>query len=144
MTVQVGNPPYSAKWSADKSLIDDPRYAGAGKLAPKAHADFAFLEHMIYHMDDEDGRAAVLLPAGVLFRTGAEAKIREYIVKTLNRVDAVVMLPANLFHGTSIPVCLMVLKSDRGETSGNIMFIDAYGELSSDADGYFRPSMKSA
>ena len=52
MTVQVCNPPYSLKWSSDKSFEDDPRYSGAGKLAPKAHADFAFLEHMMYHMDD--------------------------------------------------------------------------------------------
>ena len=129
MTVQVCNPPYSLKWSSDKSFDDDPRYSGAGKLAPKAHADFAFLEHMMYHMDDEDGRVAVLLPAGVLFRGGAEDKIRKYIVKTMNRVDAVVMLPGNLFHGTSIPVCLMVLKSNRGENSGNILFIDASKEF---------------
>ena len=129
MTVQVCNPPYSLKWSSDKSFEDDPRYSGAGKLAPKAHADFAFLEHMMYHMDDEDGRVAVLLPAGVLFRGGAEDKIRKYIVKTMNRVDAVVMLPGNLFHGTSIPVCLMVLKSNRGENSGNILFIDASKEF---------------
>lgn len=129
MTVQVCNPPYSLKWSSDKSFEDDPRYSGAGKLAPKAHADFAFLEHMMYHMDDEDGRVAVLLPAGVLFRGGAEDKIRKYIVKTMNRVDAVVMLPGNLFHGTSIPVCLMVLKSNRGENSDNILFIDASKEF---------------
>ena len=115
MTVQVCNPPYSQKWSADKSFEDDPRYSGAGQLAPKKYADFAFLEHMIYHMDDEDGRIAVLLPAGVLFRGDAEDKIRRYIVKTMNRVDAVVMLPAHLFHGVGIPVCLMMLKSNRGE-----------------------------
>lgn len=129
MTVQVCNPPYSQKWSSDKSFEDDPRYAGAGKLAPKAHADFAFLEHMLYHMDEEDGRVAVLLPAGVLFRDGAEDKIRKYIVKTMNRVDAAILLPANLFHGTSIPVCLMVLKSNRGENADNILFIDASKEF---------------
>ena len=83
----------------------------------------------MYHMDDEDGRVAVLLPAGVLFRGGAEDKIRKYIVKTMNRVDAVVMLPGNLFHGTSIPVCLMVLKSNRGENADNILFIDASKEF---------------
>lgn len=129
MTVQVCNPPYSQKWSADKSFEDDPRYSGAGQLAPKKYADFAFLEHMIYHMDDEDGRIAVLLPAGVLFRGDAEDKIRRYIVKTMNRVDAVVMLPAHLFHGVGIPVCLMMLRSNRGENAGNILFIDASKEF---------------
>ena len=90
MTVQVCNPPYSLKWSADKSFEEDPRYSGAGKLAPKSHADFAFLEHMIYHMDPDDGRIAVLLPHGVLFRGGAEEVIRKYIVKDYNKLDAVI------------------------------------------------------
>lgn len=129
MTVQVCNPPYSLKWSADKSFEEDPRYSGAGKLAPKSHADFAFLEHMIYHMDPDDGRIAVLLPHGVLFRGGAEEVIRKYIVKDLNKLDAVIGLPANLFHGTSIPVCLLVLKSKRNGNSGNILFIDASKEF---------------
>ena len=71
MTVQVCNPPYSLKWSADKQFEDDPRYSEAGKLAPKGQADLAFVEHMIYHMDEDDGRVAVLLPHGVLFRGGA-------------------------------------------------------------------------
>ena len=131
MTVQVCNPPYSLKWSADKSFEDDPRYSGAGKLAPKSHADFAFLEHMIYHMDEEDGRIAVLLPHGVLFRGSAEEQIRKYIIRDLNRLDAVIGLPANLFHGTSIPVCLLVLKSKRNGNSDNILFIDASKEFSS-------------
>ena len=131
MTVQVCNPPYSLKWSADKSFEEDPRYSGAGKLAPKSHADFAFLEHMIYHMDPDDGRIAVLLPHGVLFRGGAEEVIRKYIVKDLNKLDAVIGLPANLFHGTSIPVCLLVLKSKRNGNSGNILFIDASKEFTS-------------
>lgn len=131
LTVQVGNPPYSLKWSADKKFEDDPRYSGAGKLAPKSHADYAFVEHMIYHMDDTDGRVAVLLPHGVLFRGGAEEIIRKYIVKDLNRLDAVIGLPANLFHGTSIPVCILVLKSKRNGNSGNILFIDASKEFTS-------------
>lgn len=61
--------PYSLKWSVDKKFEDDPRYSGAGKSAPKSHADFAFVEHMVYHMDEDDGRVAVLLPHGVLFRS---------------------------------------------------------------------------
>lgn len=129
MTVQVCNPPYSLKWSADPSFEDDPRYSGAGKLAPKSHADYAFLEHMIYHMDADDGRIAVLLPHGVLFRGAAEEQIRKYIVRDLNRLDAVIGLPANLFHGTGIPVCLLVLKSKRNGNSNNILFIDASKEF---------------
>lgn len=125
LTVQVCNPPYSLKWSADKKFEDDPRYSGAGKLAPKSAADLAFVEHMIYHMDDSDGRVAVLLPHGVLFRGGAEETIRKYIIKDLNRLDAVIGLPANLFHGTGIPVCVLVLRSNRNGNSGNILFIDA-------------------
>lgn len=84
---------------------------------------------MIYHMDDDDGRVAVLLPHGVLFRGGAEAVIRKYIVRDLNRLDAVIGLAPNLFHGTSIPVCLLVLKSKRNGNSGNVLFIDASKEF---------------
>lgn len=129
LTVQVCNPPYSLKWSADKKFEDDPRYRGVGKLAPKSAADLAFVEHMIYHMDETDGRVAVLLPHGVLFRGGAEEAIRKYIIKDLNRLDAVIGLPANLFHGTGIPVCVLVLKSNRNGNSGNILFIDASKEF---------------
>lgn len=129
MTVQVCNPPYSLKWSADKQFEDDPRYSGAGKLAPKGQADLAFVEHMIYHMDEDDGRVAVLLPHGVLFRGGVEETIRKYIIKDLNRLDAVIGLPANLFHGTGIPVCVLVLKSKRNGNAGNILFIDASKEF---------------
>lgn len=129
MTVQVCNPPYSLKWSADKQFGDDPRYSGAGKLAPKGQADLAFVEHMIYHMDEDDGRVAVLLPHGVLFRGGAEETIRKYIIKDLNRLDAVIGLPANLFHGTGIPVCVLVLKSKRNGNAGNILFIDVSKEF---------------
>ena len=128
LTVQVCNPPYSLKWSADSKYLDDPRYSGVGKLAPKSHADFAFLQHMVYHMDETDGRVAVLLPHGVLFRGGAEEDIRKYLIKDLNRLDAVIGLPANLFHGAAIPVVVLVLKSKRNGNSGNILFIDANKE----------------
>ena len=128
LTVQVCNPPYSLKWSADSKYLDDPRYSGVGKLAPKSHADFALLQHMVYHMDETDGRVAVLLPHGVLFRGGAEEDIRKYLIKDLNRLDAVIGLPANLFHGASIPVVVLVLKSKRNGNSGNILFIDASKE----------------
>lgn len=128
LTVQVCNPPYSLKWSSDSKYLDDPRYSGVGKLAPKSHADLAFLQHMIYHMDETDGRIAVLLPHGVLFRGGAEEEIRKYLIRDLNRLDAIIGLPANLFHGTNIPVVILVLRSKRNGNSGNIMFIDASKE----------------
>ena len=129
LTVQVANPPYSLKWGADSKYLDDPRYSGVGKLAPKSHADFAFVQHMVYHMDENDGRIAVLLPHGVLFRGGAEEEIRKYLVRDLNRLDAVIGLPANLFHGTSIPVVILVLKTKRNGNSDNVLFIDASKEF---------------
>lgn len=131
MTVQVCNPPYSLKWDSPSTLLDDPRYSGVGKLAPKSAADLAFVQHMIYHMDETDGRVAVLLPLGVLFRGGAEEDIRKYIIKDLNRLDAVIGLPANLFHGAAIPVCILVLKSNRNGNSNNVLFIDASKEFKS-------------
>ena len=129
MTIQVCNPPYSLKWSADKKYLDDVRYSGVGKLAPKSHADLAFVQHMIYHMDEEDGRIAVLLPHGVLFRGGAEGMIRKYIIDKLNCLDAVIGLAPNLFHGTSIPVCILILKAKRNGNSDDIFFIDASKEF---------------
>ncbi|MBR4320008.1 MAG: type I restriction-modification system subunit M, partial [Oscillospiraceae bacterium] len=131
LTVQVCNPPYSLKYDANPRLLDDPRYSGVGKLAPKSHADLAFVQHMVYHMDENDGRVAVLLPHGVLFRGGAEEDIRKYLIDTLNRLDAVIGLPANLFHGTAIPVVILVLKSKRNGNSDNILFIDASKEFNS-------------
>lgn len=122
--VQVANPPYSAKWSADAKFMEDERFSQYGKLAPKSKADFAFVQHMVHHMD-EDGRAVVLLPHGVLFRGAAEEVIRKYLIEKLNVLDAVIGLPANLFFGTGIPVCVLVLKRDRGNNSENILFIDA-------------------
>lgn len=122
--VQVANPPYSANWSADEKFLEDERFNEYGKLAPKSKADFAFVQHMIYHMD-EDGRIAVLLPHGVLFRGAAEEVIRKYIIEKLNILDAVIGLPANLFFGTGIPVCVLVLKKNRNANKDNILFIDA-------------------
>ena len=122
--VQVANPPYSVKWSADMKFMEDPRFNEYGKLAPKSKADFAFVQHMVYHMD-EDGRAVVLLPHGVLFRGGAEEVIRKHLIQKLNVLDAVIGLPANLFFGTGIPVCVLVLKQNRSGNTDNILFIDA-------------------
>lgn len=122
--VQVANPPYSANWSGDLKFMEDARFNEYGKLAPKSKADFAFVQHMVHHMD-EDGRAVVLLPHGVLFRGAAEEAIRKHLIQKLNVLDAVIGLPANLFFGTAIPVCILVLKRDRNKNADNILFIDA-------------------
>lgn len=125
--VQVANPPYSANWSGDMKFMEDERFNQYGKLAPKSKADFAFVQHMVHHMD-EDGRAVVLLPHGVLFRGAAEETIRKYLIQNLNVLDAVIGLPANLFFGTGIPVCVLVLKKERSSNRDNILFIDASNE----------------
>lgn len=122
--VQVANPPYSAKWSADSKFESDPRFSNCGTLAPKSYADLMFLEHIAYHLD-KDGRAAVLLPHGVLFRGNKEETIRRYLIENQNVIDAIIGLPANCFHGTSIPVCCIVLKKNRNGNSGNVWFCDA-------------------
>lgn len=122
--IQVSNPPYSAKHNLGKNYESDPRYSAAGVLPPKSKADFAFVEHIVYHMAD-NGRAVVLLPNGVLFRGQSEDTIRRYLIDNLNCIDAIIGLPENLFHGTDIPVIAMYLKKNRGENSNNICFIDA-------------------
>ncbi|WP_281773972.1 type I restriction-modification system subunit M [Methanobacterium formicicum] len=119
----VANPPFSAKWSSDKKFLDDERFSAYGKLAPKSKADFAFVQHMIYHLD-EKGTMAIVLPHGVLFRGAAEGVIREYLVKEKNYLDAVIGLPANIFYGTSIPTVILVFKKCR-EDDADIFFIDA-------------------
>lgn len=123
--IQVENPPYSAPNSAaNPEYLNDPRYKSAGVLAPKTKADLAFVEGMVYHMAD-DGRVAVLLPHGVLFRSGSEYDIRKYFIDKLNVVDAVIGLAPGMFHGTGIPVCILYLKKKRNGNSDNILFIDA-------------------
>jgi len=119
----VANPPFSAEWSASPLFMSDDRYAPYGRLAPKGTADFAFVQHMLYQLAD-NGTMACVLPHGVLFRGGAEGHIREYLIKDKNQLDAVIGLPANIFYGTSIPTCILVLKRKR-EHSDNVLFIDA-------------------
>ncbi len=119
----VANPPFSAKWSASDLLLTDERFHQYGRLAPKSKADFAFVQHMIYHLA-ENGQMAVVLPHGALFRGAAEGHIRKYIIEELNCLDAVIGLPANIFYGTSIPTCILVIKKCR-ESDDNILFIDA-------------------
>lgn len=119
----VANPPFSAKWSADQLFLQDERFAGYGKLAPSSKADFAFIQHMIYQLDD-NGTLAVVMPHGVLFRGAAEGVIRRYIVEEKNYLDAVIGLPANLFFGTSIPATILVFSKCRQATQ-DVLFIDA-------------------
>ncbi|TDL33569.1 type I restriction-modification system subunit M [Macrococcoides bohemicum] len=123
----VANPPYSAKWSADAKFLDDERFSNYGKLAPKSKADFAFVQHMIYHLDD-NGTMAVVLPHGVLFRGAAEGVIRKYLIEEKNYLDTVIGLPANIFYGTSIPTCILVFKKCR-QADDNVLFIDASEEF---------------
>ena len=118
----VANPPFSAKWSANPLFMSDERFSQYGKLAPSSKADYAFLTHMIHHLDD-NGTLACVLPHGALFRVGAEGHIREFLIKEKNYLDAVIGLPANLFYGTPIPTCIMVLKKYR--QTDDVLFIDA-------------------
>jgi type I restriction enzyme M protein len=119
----VANPPFSAQWSANQLFMSDDRFSQYGKLAPKSKADFAFVQHMIYQLD-ENGTMAIVLPHGVLFRGSAEGQIREYLIKEKNYLDAVIGLPANIFYGTGIPTCILVFKKCR-ENPDDILFIDA-------------------
>jgi len=125
----VANPPFSAEWKGEEDpvLSQDDRFSQYGRLAPKGAADYAFVTHMLYHLS-ENGTMAIVLPHGVLFRGGAEGKIREYIISTQNYLDAVIGLPANLFYGTSIPACILVFKKCRKDDD-DILFIDASKEF---------------
>ncbi|MDN6730316.1 MAG: type I restriction-modification system subunit M [Alkalibacterium sp.] len=118
------NPPYSAKWSADKGFLDDPRFSMYGRLAPKSKADFAFLLHGYYHLKDS-GVMAIVLPHGVLFRGGAEGKIRQSLLEN-GSIDTVIGLPANIFFNTSIPTTVIILKKNQDKK--DILFIDASEE----------------
>ena len=115
------NPPYSAKWSADDTFLDDSRFNRYGKLAPKTKADFAFLLHGFYHLKDS-GTMAIVLPHGILFRGAAEGVIRKKLLED-GSIDAVIGLPGNMFFGTSIPTTVVILKKNR-ETR-DVLFIDA-------------------
>ena len=119
----VANPPFSANWSASAIFENDDRFSAYGKLAPKTKADFAFVQHMVHHLDD-GGTMACVLPHGVLFRGAAEGHIRRYLIEDCNYLDAVIGLPANIFYGTGIPTCILVLKKQR-ENPDDILFIDA-------------------
>ena len=119
----VSNPPYSTKWDGDSNplLINDPRFAPAGVLAPKSKADLAFTLHILSWLA-VDGTAAIVEFPGVLYRSGAEQKIRKYLIDN-NFVDAVIQLPSDLFFGTSISTCIVVLKKSKNDNK--TLFIDA-------------------
>ena len=123
----VSNPPYSIRWDGDANplLINDPRYAPAGVLAPKSKADLAFTMHMLSWLA-VNGTAAIVEFPGVLYRSGAEQKIRKYLVDN-NYVDTVIQLPPDLFFGTTIATCIVVLKKSKADNK--VLFIDASAEF---------------
>ena len=124
--VIVSNPPYSIKWEGDNNpvLINDPRFSPAGVLAPKSKADLAFIMHSLAWLAS-NGTAAIVCFPGVMYRGGAEKKIRQYLIDN-NFIDAVIQLPSNLFFGTAIATCIMVLK--RNKADNTTLFVDASAE----------------
>ena len=122
----VSNPPYSIKWAGKSNplLINDPRYSPAGVLAPESKADMAFIMHSLSWLAS-NGTAAIVCFPGIMYRGGAEQKIRKYLVDN-NFIDCIIQLPSNLFFGTSIATCIMVLK--KGKKDSSTLFIDATGE----------------
>ncbi|WP_400242469.1 type I restriction-modification system subunit M [Methanomethylophilus alvi] len=122
----VSNPPYSIKWEGDSNpvLINDPRFSPAGVLAPKSKADMAFIMHSLSWLAT-NGAAAIVCFPGIMYRGGAEKKIRQYLIDN-NYVDCIIQLPDNLFYGTSIATCIMVLK--KSKSSNDTLFIDASKE----------------
>ena len=125
--VIVSNPPYSIKWigDADPILINDERFAPAGKLAPKSYADYAFIMHSLSYLSSK-GRAAIVCFPGIFYRKGAEKTIRKYLVDN-NFVDCVIQLPENLFFGTLIATCVLVLAKNK--TENKTLFVDASKEF---------------
>ena len=124
--VIVSNPPYSLKWIGDNDpiLINDPRFSPAGVLAPKRYSDMAFIMHSLSWLAT-NGTAAIVCFPGIMYRGGAEKKIRKYLVEN-NFIDCIIQLPSNLFFGTSIATCIMVLK--KSKTDNRVLFIDATKE----------------
>jgi len=123
----VSNPPYSIKWigDGDPTLINDVRFAPAGKLAPKSYADYAFIMHSLSYLSSK-GRAAIVCFPGIFYRKGAERTIRKYLVDN-NFVDCVIQLTENLFFGTSIATCILVMAKNK--TENKTLFIDASKEF---------------
>lgn len=125
--VIVSNPPYSIKWEGEDNpvLINDPRFSPAGVLAPKSKADLAFIMHSLAWLAT-NGTAAIVCFPGIMYRSGAEKKIRQYLIDN-NFIDCIIQLPSNLFYGTTIATCIMVLKKNK--TDNKTLFIDASAEF---------------
>lgn len=115
--------PFNIKWTGNKNFINDSRFRDFNILAPRTKAEYAFIQHMLYHLND-DGVMMVVVPHGVLFRSAAEGRIRKAIVDKFNYLDAVIGLPANMFYSTNIPTCLMLFRKDR-TLEDDVLFIDA-------------------
>lgn len=123
----VSNPPYSIRWEGDASqiLINDSRFSPAGVLAPKSKADLAFIMHSLSWLAP-NGTAAIVCFPGVMYRSGAEQKIRKYLIDN-NYIDCIIQLPDNLFYGTNIATCIMVMK--KAKTDNKVLFVDASKEF---------------
>ena len=119
----VSQIPFNSRWSADRSFLDDVRFMDYNILPPHSKADYAFIQHMLYHLND-DGIMIVVAPHGVLFRAASEGKIRRMIVEEFNYLDAVIGLPANMFYSTNNPACMMIFKKNR-DYYDDVLFIDA-------------------
>ena len=135
--VILANPPFSAKWNATADFLNDDRFSEYGVLAPKSYAEFAFITHMIYHLKSS-GVMAVIIPHGVLFRGGSEAKIRRILIEKKNVLDCIIGLAPNIFYGTGIPTAILIFKACkekenlskcRNSDSDNVFFIDASKEF---------------
>jgi len=134
----VANPPFSANWTSNQLFMSDDRFSQYGKLAPKSYADFAFVQHMIYHLA-ENGTMAIVLPHGALFRKGSEQKIRKYLIDEKNYLDAVIGLPEKIFFGTEIPTCILIFKKCR-ENPQDVLFIDSSRYFEKSTQNYLRPT----
>ena len=119
----VSQIPFNSRWTADRSFLDDVRFMDYNILPPHSKADYAFIQHMLYHLN-EDGIMIVVAPHGVLFRAASEGKIRRMIVEKFNYLDAVIGLPANMFYSTNNPACMMIFKKNR-DFYDDVLFIDA-------------------
>ena len=121
--VVVSQIPFNVSWTAKKSFLNDQRFKEYNALAPRVKAEYAFIQHMLYHLDD-DGIMVVIAPHGVLFRSASEESIRKIIVSKMNYLDAVIGLPSNMFYSTNSPACVLIFKKNR-RYDDDVLFIDA-------------------
>lgn len=137
--VVVGNPPFNLKWLPSDEISSDERFSGFPRTPPRSSADFAFLLHMLHHVNNS-GIMVVVVPVGTLYRGNAEGEIREHLIVNNNAVEAVIALPANMLSNTTIPICILILKKDR-DVDEKVIFIDASKEYDvSKRKNYLRES----